>query len=337
MQRIPEVAYPRSPYIAQRETKDEGFSQGWGFHFPPSESYWVDCHVHLRAGNTFAEITDALNRWYRHAEAYRLGRLVGFVEDEETFAICGAIASVDPRFSWFYWPKPDRTLADVQRAFAHGAVGLKLHNHNAMRGLFDPAIWESPQWAEVFAFLNERRAAVNWHVTQRVAYSPYHGGGDNAYWSEGIPNGVTFTNRDLLAQFLRIAEANPQLTMIGAHQLYLSNAALAEIFTRHPNVHVDTSVGYYLRWADTLQEADREEYRRFVLAHGDRLLFGTDTVLGVASAEDPYLLEAYKCHARFISALQLPFETLQAISHGNIERLLNLPAGSEARRYSARP
>nr|MDD6335453.1 amidohydrolase family protein [bacterium] len=336
MQTIPPSKYPRSPYVAKREMLDDGFSQGWGFHFPPSESYWVDCHVHLRGCGDFAQVTDTINRWFHQAEAYRLGRVVCFVEDDALFDICGAITSVDPRFSWFYWPSHEGDLKTVERALRCGAVGLKLHNHLAMEGVFDPSVWESPRWQDIFACLNQYGAAVNWHVTQRVAYSPYHGGGDNAYWSVGRPRGVAYTNQDLLEQFLRIAQDYPHVSMIGAHQLYLSNARLRELFDAYPNVFVDTSVGYFLRWADTLEEADRDSYRSFLIDYGDRVLFGSDTMLMPQSIE-PYLLESWKCHIRFLSALKLPFDTLQMIAHGNAERLMGLPTGNEARKYSTRP
>ena len=336
MQKIPEVKFPRSPYVAVREELDGGFSQGWGFHFTPNEQYWVDAHTHLRGVTNLAELTDVLNRWFYHAEAYRLGRVTAFVEDEALFGACGAVASADPRFSWFYWPDWNGKLENVKHAFDCGAVGLKLHNSEAMRGNFDPAVWENDEWSKIFEFLNDRGAAVNWHVTQRVSYSPYHGGGDNAYWSDGAKNGVKFDNRDLLAQFLRVADSHPNIAMIGAHQLYVSNAALAELFAKHKNVHVDTSVGYFLRWADQLHPEDAEIYRDFVVEHGDRLLFGTDSMLTPASI-DPYLVESWKCHARFIMALRLPNETLQAVAHGNAERLFRLNPCGEARKYSTRP
>ena len=39
---------PYSSYLLQRDTMDGGFSRAWMPHFPPSEEYWVDMHVHLR-------------------------------------------------------------------------------------------------------------------------------------------------------------------------------------------------------------------------------------------------------------------------------------------------
>ena len=336
MQMIPNTGYPRSPFVAAREAADDGFSQGWGFYFAPSEAYWVDAHIHLRGCKTLADATKAMHDFFYQLEAYRLGRIVAFIEDEALFGICSALSQADPRFAWFYWPEPTEDLAVVQRAFARGAVGMKLHNHKAMQGEFDPAVWESPRWNDIFAFLNEKKAAVNWHVTQRVAGSPYHGGGENAYWEEGIPKGVTFTNCDLLAQCLRIADANPNLSMIGAHQLYLSNAKLAELFAAHKNLYVDTSIGYFLRWADTLQPEDLHLVRDFVIAHADRMIFGSDTIVTPENVT-PYLIESWKCHARFVASLKLPNDTLQAVTHGNIERILRLPPCDETRKFCSRP
>ena len=33
--------YIHSPFVALRDTIDNGFSGGWGLHFQPSEEYWL--------------------------------------------------------------------------------------------------------------------------------------------------------------------------------------------------------------------------------------------------------------------------------------------------------
>src|SRR5690606_19857022 len=100
--------------------------------------------------------------------------------------------------------------------------------------------------------LEERGRPVLWHVTQRLSASPYHGGGENSYWSEGWARGVTFTNEDLLGVTLQVMRNHPGLIVQGAHQLHVGFDRLARLFEEYPNLYIDTSCAWYVRWADTL-------------------------------------------------------------------------------------
>ncbi len=329
--------YPHSPFVKERETVDNGFSRGWGFHFQPSEEYWVDCHNHMGSVKTVNEVLRMIDQWFSRLDAFRLGKSLFISDDFSSFEVLKSAAEVDDRFAWLVhipFDKPD--IEVFKKALDNRAVGLKLHNAPIMKGEGDPECWFKDEWAEIFRLAESSGVPVLWHVTQRVSYSPYHGGGENAYWSEGHKKGVTFTNEDLLAIFLKILEMYPKLKVIGAHQLHIGLERLSTLLDRYQNLYIDTSCGFYLRWADTLYEEDRRILWEFFMKYRDRILFGTDS--GVAPDKiDEYLVQGFLCHARFINQLRLPYDVLQLVSHKNAETVFGLSPVSSARRGNVRP
>ena len=329
---------PYSPYVKERETLDNGFSKGWGFHFQPSEEYVIDCHVHFRVqGTDKAEITETLDRWFYETEASRQQKLLAIVQDKAQFEVMREIGEADTRLHWLFWPQPDEPDLDaIKRSIALGACGLKLHNHRIMKGEVPFDVWETPEWQEIFAYLNEHKIPVLWHVTQRVSYSPYHGGGYNPYVTEGHAKGVYVTNEQLLAQYCSIMDRYPDIPMVAAHQLYLGLDRLGALLDKYPQLMLDTTVGFYVRRDDVMYEEDREIYYDFVMKYADRFMFGTDTDLRL-DAVGPYQFEAYHCHLRFIHQLRLPYEELQMLLYKNCERVFSLPPSTSHRKYNARP
>ena len=326
----------RSPDVAERETLDNGFSKGWGFHFQPNEDYWLDCHSHMGSPTTHAEFYRILADWFAQLDAFRLGRVIAIVTKPEVFQVCRDLAAQDTRFGWlFRIPHDQPDVALVQRAFEHGALGLKLHNSPLMQGKAGHDVWLTKPWTEIFEMVNRAKKVLLWHITQRVSVSPYHGGGENPYWRDAT-NGATTSNEDLLQTALQVARAYPELTLIGAHQMYVGLERLDSIFQEHPNVVVDTSCAGFLRWCDDLYPEDREILRAFFLKHQDRMLFGTDSSLALGTA-DAYQTQTFLCHARFIHQLRLPDAVLQKVAHGNAERIFGLAPLKPARRYNSRP
>lgn len=328
---------PHSPYIAQRDSLDGGFSKGWGFHFSPSEEYVVDCHAHCDFEGTPEELSRLLDRWFAYTDAYRQQKIVAFVQKESQFSTFQQLQQRDERLQWMFWPETGRPeLSQIQRAKSMGACGLKLHSKPIMSGEVPFSIWESALWQEIFSWLEQNQMPVLWHVTQRVSYSPYHGGGYNAYFADGQKKGVNVTNQQLLEQLRRILEQYPALPIIGAHQLYLGLDALSRLFDQYPNLYIDTSVGCFVRWCDQLYEEDRQRWYDFFTRYPDRILFGTDTDLSDAGICE-YQKEAFVSHLRFIHHLRLPYETLQMVCWRNAERILSIPASSSVRKFNTRP
>ena len=326
-----------SPFVKERETLDDGFSKGWGFHFKPSEEYVIDCHAHIACPGGKREIKKLIDEWFEYTEAYRQQKIVALLQKKTQFEAFSQIQNEDERLAWMFWPdinEPD--LDAVKKAVSLGACGIKLHNHKIMRGEAPFDIWETPAWQEIFEYLNENKVPILWHLTQRVSYSPYHGGGYNPYFSEGAKKGVFITNKALMEQFERIMEKYPNIPMIAAHQCYVGLSEMARLMDKYPQLYFDTTVGFYLRWCDDLFEDDREVYYDFFMKYSDRLLFGSDTDL-IPYSVTPYQVEAWKCHLRFIHKLNLPYDELQNVCYKNAERVLKLTPMSSERRHNARP
>ena len=324
-----------SPDVAQRRTRDEGFSAGWGAHFLPAEEYVTDCHMHISEKEVWA-VRRALDLMFCQLAAYRLDHVTVMDGSPGSVDVYSEVARSDRRFSFMIWMQPERPdVAFLRRAREAGAVGVKLHNHRIMRGEFDWKIWDGPEWGRVFAAAEELRMPILWHVTQVQSPAPYFGEGGGAMKAEA-EKGRKLTNAILLEQFLRIVDAHPGITFIGAHQLYVGDARLADLFAAHKNLAVDTSCGYFLRFGDRMVEEDITAARQFVCAWPDRLLFATDNRLGMAYCNEVGF-EAFRCHLRYIHALRLPEEAIQKVMWQNAKRILGLPEGDGTMTATTRP
>jgi predicted TIM-barrel fold metal-dependent hydrolase len=325
------------PYVEERERLDNGFSAGWGFQFQPSEEYWIDCHNHLDGGKTHAELYRILDLWFSRLDAYRLGNVLFIAGHEGDFQVYGDVCSADDRADWMLWlphDKPDTDL--LGKALKYGVKGLKLHNNQIMRGQGEHDVWLSDKWSQIFKMVEEAGIPVLWHVTQRHSNSPYQGGGENAYWADGWKVGVNFTNEDLLQVMLEVLRKFPKMNVIGAHQLHVGLERLTSLLDKYKNLFIDTSCGFYTRWADQIYEEDRKKLYRFVTEYADRILFGTDSNLTPAGAVE-YAVQGFLCHSRFIHQLRLDYDTLQKIAHGNSEKLFGIKKLSSERKGNVRP
>jgi len=328
---------PHSPYLAQRDTIDNGFSRDWMPHFLPSEEYWIDAHTHLYDVENADDLKQLLDDRFSRLDAFRLGKLVAITEQEGLFKVFGEAAEKDPRFAWIYWPSIDApSLSLVQEAVNNGVCGIKLHNLLIMEGKIPRDIWQSDEWQEILSFAETAGLPLLWHITQRHGYSPYHGGGLNPYWQKGWELGVDFTNEDLLQDVLALMRRFPKLKVIGAHQLYVGPERLHNLFQEYENLYIDSSCGMYLRWADEFIEEDRLKLRDFIEKWSERIMFGTDAMIWPGSVDD-YAVQSFLCHARFILKLGLNDKALQDVAWRTAQNMLKLPPCSSYRRGSVRP
>ena len=333
---MPEKTRCYDPDVARRDTEDDGFSRGWGFHMLPSERYWIACHTHFSPGSA-DEGRAALVRWFDRLEAWRLGGVVGVDAKPSTLEMFAEVGR-DPRLIWLMWPAHDDPNLDAcRRAFDLGCGGLKLHNAPIITSAGDYRVWEGEAWAQVFAEANARRKPVLWHVTQRMTASAYNGGGLRAYWSDGREKGATFTNEDLLQAHLRVVSAFPDIPFIGAHQHYLGLERLADLLDTYPNLYIDTSVGGIVRDGDEMYPEDRDRWRAFVVRHADRVLFGTDSGVGSYGSTFELNVQAFLNHVRFVHQLRLPDDALQKVAWANCARLYGREERPSNRRTSVRP
>ena len=161
-------------------------------------------------------------------------------------------------------------------------------------------------------------------------------------WHFGTPE---FPDPDtLLAQRNRVIEQRPDTTFIGAHLgNYPENLAYVDAcLERYPNFHVDASarIGEFGRHPP-------EEVRAFFLKHQDRVIFGTDLVLGwdifesADQTDTAELKRFYDGHWRFfetgarhvdhpfpiqgswkVDAIGLPDDVLEKLYIQNAQRLI---------------
>ena len=330
-------ARPHSPYLEKLETLDSGFSKNWMPHFLPCEEYWVDTHAHLSGITDDDNLKHLIDAWFAKLDAFRLGKIVAISEQAEMFNVLENAVKTNERFAWLYWPRIDKpSVKTVRSAVQAGACGLKLHNKDIMEGKAPRAVYQSSAWQEVLAYAESEGLPILWHVTQRHGYSPYHGGGLNAYWKNGWPLGVKFTNEDLLSDVLETMEKFPELKIIGAHQLHIGPDRLCSLFETHKNLYIDSSCGMYLRWADDFMEADRIVLRDFVEQWSDRIIFGTDADIKPGSL-DEYAVQSFLCHARFILKLGLSDDALQNVAWRTANLLYGFRQLDSARRGNVRP
>ena len=328
---------PHSPYLAQRDTLDGGFSRGWMPHFLPSEEYWIDVHVHLDGISDANGLKHLLDEWFARLDAFRLGKVVAITDDEKMFRVFGEAAEYDLRFAWMYWPEFDApSVSQIREAVHHGACALKLHNAAIMAGKIPRHVWLNDEWQAIFAYAENTGLPVLWHVTQRHGYSPYHGGGVNSYWQYGWAAGVDFTNEDLLHDMLMLMKRFPKLKVIGAHQLHVGLDRLSELFKEYENLYIDSSCGMYLRWADDFIEEDRKLLCEFVETWSERIIFGTDAGLFPGSI-DEYAIQGFLCHERFFLKLGISDKALQDVAWRTAQQLLNMKPGQVIRRGNVRP
>jgi len=328
---------PHSPYLLQRDTMDNGFSRDWMPHFLPSEEYWVDMHAHLSGVTGAGHLKQLIDDWFSQLDAYRLGKMVAITEQTELFSVFKEAAEKDPRFAWMYWPQIDTpSLELVRAAVQNGACAIKLHNREIMEGKTPRDVWQHNEWQKILSYAETTGIPILWHVTQRISYSPYHGGGLYAYWQNGWETGVDFTNEELLQDMLAIMRQFPDLKVIGAHQLHVGPDRLQELFQEYDNLYIDSSCGMYLRWADDFVEEDRLLLRDFIEKWSERIVFGTDADIKPGSI-DEYAIQGFLCHSRFMLKLGLNDKALQDVAWRTSNNLLNLQPVSAARRGNVRP
>ena len=333
--------YPLSPDVAERETLDGGFSKGWGFHFKPVPAYAFDCHVHymgnpmkLFADCTAASLAEAVTlgvpralmifQIYDKARGRKADGLMDtfpwFTLDEAKARMADYNTESLPWSAYISYRDPDAAL--VNAIADAGAVCMKLHNAAVIMDNAPHDVWLSPEWDAAFEAMGKRKLPILFHVTQRLSASAYTGAGRNSYWKVGWPNGVTYTNEDLLQSFLAVCKRHPNVNFIGAHQLHVGWERLDALLTEYPNLNIDTTVGCTLKPWDDFYPPDAEYLRNFFLKWQDRLLFGTDAFW----SESPLQADVYQLHLRFLNKLDLTQEALDKVYHSNLERLCGLSA-----------
>jgi predicted TIM-barrel fold metal-dependent hydrolase len=263
-----------------------------------------------------------------------------------------------------YFPAPDfgdaapgfgeRMAERLARKVERGACGLKIFKELGLRhrdasGNLIPV--DDPRLDPLWAKAGELGVPVLIHTADPLAFfQPLDEANErweelqrHPDWHFGKPE---FPDHDaLLAQRNRVIERHSDTIFIGAHLgNYPENLVCVDAYLdRYPNLYVDTSA--------RIGEIGRhpvEEVQAFFLKHQDRVLFGSDLVLGwdvfdQDERKDRGEIEAhYKDHWRFfetderqipypgfpiqgrwqVDAIALPPEVLEKLYAGNARRLI---------------
>jgi predicted TIM-barrel fold metal-dependent hydrolase len=319
-----ENRFPHASDFFERRTSDNGFSEGWGSHHQPAETYIVDCHTHM-AGKTKDEIQKFVTDFFERAGVWRLERLIALDGAPDVVDAFAQVSEQDQRFLWLVWIRHDKPDVKFLREASKkkGFSGLKLHNRFVIEQGDDHKVWRKPEWEEIFELCGELKKPILWHVTQRHTEAPYTGGGKDSYWKIGWPKGVKYTNQDVLDIFLERVEKHKKTKFIGPHHLHMGIEKVGSFLKKYDNLSIDLSVGNIVRRFDEMYPVDREEWRNHLIQFQDRILFGTDCAFG-KTANLWYLWETLEAHIRFIHQLNLPKAALEKVMHENIEKLVGL-------------
>jgi predicted TIM-barrel fold metal-dependent hydrolase len=236
-----------------------------------------------------------------------------------------------------------RTLAELDRAFGEGAIGIKVYKSMGME-LKDAngkyLLPDDPAFEPVFAGLEARGATVYGHIAEPIAawlpldptnpdYDYYK---SNPAWHvhgrPGVPSKeVILEARD------HVLERHPKLRFVGCHLGSMEEDvdAIARRLDRYPGFVVDTAARVVHL---TLQP--REKVRAFLVRYADRVLYGTDFVFmpGQDPADAARRLEAeyardwryfsssetVEFEGRKVQGLALPAPVLRRIFRENAVR-----------------
>jgi predicted TIM-barrel fold metal-dependent hydrolase len=253
-----------------------------------------------------------------------------------------------------------REVKQLERAKAAGARGVKIAKNLGLRVAFPDGRRvpvDDPALDPLFSAMARLRLPLAIHTGDPKAFFEPMGPSNERMEELASHPMWSFADRSqyptweaLYGEFARRVKRSSSTTIIGVH---FGNAPedperVAKMLDECPNFYVDT--------AARVPEIGRKpaEVRRAILAHPDRVLFGTDVqlgmgmmVLGAGEARghtradvDHFFLSTWEffetSHAGFahptpiqgswkIDGIGLPLEVLEKVYHQNAERLLGLP------------
>lgn len=258
-----------------------------------------------------------------------------------------------------------REAARIEQGAKMGARGVKIFKHLGL-GLFEndrrvPV--DSERLEPLWLACEKAGIPVSIHVGDPKAFFEPMGPANERMDELGGAPEWSFADRtlypswpDLYAEFLRLVEKHPRLTFIGVH---FGNdpedpAEVSRQLDRLPNLYVDTAA----RVPELGRAKNAAATRAAILAHPDRVLFGTDTqwignpgrygvIYGAGDAYGPRVVDArdrfYGGNFRFfetrdapipsptpiqgrwdVQGIGLPGAALERLYHENAERLLGV-------------
>jgi hypothetical protein len=201
-----------------------------------------------------------------------------------------------------YFPTPDfrdtapgfgqRMADELSRKVGAGAAGLKIFKNLGLHardadGKLMPV--DHPGLDPLWDRAGEMGVPVLIHSADVLAhFGPLNENNEQCEALTRFPDwhvcGPQYPGHDeLLEQRNRVIERHPRTTFIGAHvAMYYENLSIVDIWLdRYPNLFVDTAASIV-----QLGRHPVSEVRAFFTKHQDRILFGTDLVLGSYEDDD---------------------------------------------------
>ena len=338
---------PLDPYVAARDTADNGFSRGYGFYMRPYCYFWSDAHTHTCFSNfSQQERNRELIMLHNAMRELDIVNCAVFCKTEQDLAFVDSVGKDAP--VWYVeYNDPDVEKLHYYHERYH-IRAVKKHNTPVLYGEFRGESVEFPkgsgkiipvtidmivsdEWMKFYAECEKLGLPITWHTNNRYGPSPYNFGGDNSKCWDALP----YDNFYVLGLIEKILKTYPKLDIILCHQGFMGYQLLDELFRKYPNLYIDTSAGFLLQDGDYLTDKERARIRPFFIKWADRILFGTD-----ANAMWEELETVSECEIRrhvynhvhpfkrFIQQLYLPQPVLSKIAHQNFERLFHMaPAG----------
>jgi len=184
-----------------------------------------------------------------------------------------------------------RAIADIERALAEGAHGVKIYKSMGMELRRPDGTYllpDDPVFAPIFSALADRGITAYAHLAEPIAAwepldpkSPDYGYyKNNPAWyvhgRAGVPS-----KEAILAARDRLLEKHPRLRVVGCHLGSMEEDVddIARRLDRYPNFAVDTAARVV-----HLMRQPRKKVRAFLMRYPDRVLYGTD--LGMMPGED---------------------------------------------------
>ena len=261
----------------------------------------IDVHMHY--GDDSSEVMAFLDEHDLKFLNICLALEPGNVWREEAMRYRDLARRYPNRFAWcttFDLPEPnenageyaERVCAQLAQDFADGAVACKMWKNIGMEvrkaaGSF--IMPDDPIFDPILDTIAKQERSFLCHIAEPLEC-----------WLPLDPNGVHYgyysrnpewhmygkpefpSHQALMAARDHLAEKHPDLRVIGAHfgSHEYSMAEVAQRLNRYPNYAVDISA----RLGDIARQ-DTEVVREFFIQYADRVLFGTDIVLGKPYAE----------------------------------------------------
>jgi predicted TIM-barrel fold metal-dependent hydrolase len=234
-----------------------------------------------------------------------------------------------------------REAERLEASFRAGAKGLKFHKSLGLEVRHKDGTLlkvDDPRLDAIFEVCAKHHRPVMIHTADPAAFfMPLDA--SNERWHElnehpdWLFNGKDYpSQKELLAQFIRVVAKHPRTTFMGAH--FGNNAedlaTVAQWLDHYPNLMIDIDA--------RISELGRQPYtaRKFFLKYADRIMFGTDTrprrdafriYYRFLETDDEYFDCAASHHLQgswMIYGVYLPKEVLEKVYFKNAERVLRL-------------